>query len=93
MGEDEESSAETQAHDIRRWSKKNCSRSAGKVDEVEGGKEEVGCVEATTRKRDCRYDVFNKLSVFPKPSWSVFEPHSLSCVESLIFIRDGIVWN
>ena len=27
---------------------------------------------------------------FPEPSQSVFEPHSLSCVESLTFIRDGI---
>ena len=23
----------------------------------------------------------------------VFEPHSVSCVESLTFIRDGIIWH
>ena len=61
--------------------------------EVEGGEEEVGCAEPTTRKRDCRFDVLDKLSAFPKPSQSVFEPHSLSCVESLTFICDGIVWH
>ena len=30
---------------------------------------------------------------FPKPSQSVFEPHSLVCVESLTFICDGINWH
>ena len=44
-------------------------------------------------KRGCRCDVFDKLSAFPKPSQSVFEPHSVSCVESLTFITDGIIWH
>src|ERR1035437_2567347 len=45
-----------------------------------------------TRTIDRAKNRVNHCEGFPKPSRSVFEPHALSCVESLTFIRDGIVW-
>ena len=92
MGKGKRSRAETQAHDLSSRQKKNRGRTAGTLGEDTGGEEEVGGVEPTYSKEVARYDVLDKLSAFPKPSQSVFEPHSMVCVESLIFIRDGIGW-
>ena len=42
MGKGEESSAETQAHNINGRQKTNCGGTKGKVGEAEGGEEEIG---------------------------------------------------
>ena len=90
MGKGEGSSAEAKAHNVGISPQEDRGGTTGTLGEVEGGEEEVGGVEPTYSKEVVRYDVLDKLSAFPKPSQSVFEPLSMVCVESLIFIRDGI---
>jgi hypothetical protein len=93
LGKGERSRAETKAHHISSRKTENRGGSAGEVGEGEGGEEEIGGLEPTNSKEVVRYDVLDKLSAFPKPSQSMFEPHGVACVESLTFVRDGIVWN